>query len=55
MITRIIQQRLMQASGSRELYPEKKSCWFFSLICFSRTRDFADDFAKSLSQFDELF
>jgi UDP-N-acetylmuramate--alanine ligase len=37
-----------------ELYPEKKVLAIFQPHLFSRTRDFADDFAKSLSQFDEL-
>jgi UDP-N-acetylmuramate--alanine ligase len=32
-----------------------KSFGSFQPHLFSRTRDFADDFAKSLSQFDELF
>jgi UDP-N-acetylmuramate--alanine ligase len=35
----------------RELYPNQKSWPSFVL---SRTRDFADDFAKSLSAFDEI-
>ncbi|MGB5418469.1 UDP-N-acetylmuramate--L-alanine ligase [Algibacter sp.] len=38
----------------REMYPEKKVLAIFQPHLFSRTRDFADDFAKSLSQFDEL-
>ncbi|SDX32696.1 UDP-N-acetylmuramate--L-alanine ligase [Flavobacterium degerlachei] len=37
-----------------ELYPDKKVLAVFQPHLFSRTRDFADDFAKSLSQFDEL-
>jgi UDP-N-acetylmuramate--alanine ligase len=37
----------------RELYPEK-STGFFQPHLFSRTSDFADDFAKSLSNFDEV-
>jgi UDP-N-acetylmuramate--alanine ligase len=36
-----------------EEYPDKSSC-LVSASFFSRTKDFADDFAKSLSQFDEL-
>jgi UDP-N-acetylmuramate--alanine ligase len=32
-----------------------KSVLRFQPHLFSRTRDFADDFAKSLSRFDELF
>ena len=38
----------------REMYPEKKVLAIFQPHLYSRTRDFADDFAKSLSQFDEL-
>ncbi|WP_438966033.1 UDP-N-acetylmuramate--L-alanine ligase [Flavobacterium sp.] len=38
----------------RELFPTQKICAVFQPHLFSRTKDFADDFAKSLSQFDEL-
>ena len=38
----------------RELYPEQKVLAIFQPHLFSRTRDFADDFAKSLSVFDEV-
>ena len=38
----------------RELYPTKKVLGVFQPHLFSRTRDFIDDFAASLSQFDEL-
>jgi UDP-N-acetylmuramate--alanine ligase len=38
----------------RELYPNKKVLAVFQPHLFSRTRDFADDFAKSLSQFDQV-
>ena len=38
----------------RELYPTKKILAIFQPHLFSRTKDFADDFAKSLSQFDEV-
>ncbi|MFC4817825.1 UDP-N-acetylmuramate--L-alanine ligase [Flavobacterium sp. GCM10023249] len=38
----------------RELYPGKKVLAVFQPHLFSRTRDFADDFATSLSQFDEV-
>ncbi|RZJ67184.1 MAG: UDP-N-acetylmuramate--L-alanine ligase [Flavobacterium sp.] len=38
----------------RELYPGKKVVAAFQPHLFSRTKDFADDFAKSLSQFDEI-
>ncbi|HSD06974.1 UDP-N-acetylmuramate--L-alanine ligase [Flavobacterium sp.] len=39
----------------RELYPGKKVLAIFQPHLFSRTRDFADNFAKSLSAFDEVF
>lgn len=38
----------------RELYPHQKVLAVFQPHLFSRTRDFADDFAKSLSAFDEV-
>ena len=38
----------------RELYPNQKVLAIFQPHLFSRTKDFADDFAKSLSQFDEI-
>ena len=38
----------------REMYPNKKVLAVFQPHLFSRTRDFADDFAKSLSQFDAV-
>ncbi|GAA4886555.1 UDP-N-acetylmuramate--L-alanine ligase [Flaviramulus aquimarinus] len=38
----------------REMYPNKKVLAVFQPHLYSRTRDFIDDFAKSLSQFDEL-
>ncbi|WP_308992937.1 UDP-N-acetylmuramate--L-alanine ligase [Mariniflexile litorale] len=38
----------------REMYPSKKVLAIFQPHLFSRTRDFIDDFAKSLSQFDEV-
>lgn len=38
----------------RELYPKQKILAIFQPHLFSRTKDFADDFAKSLSQFDEV-
>lgn len=37
-----------------ELYPQQKVLAVFQPHLFSRTKDFADDFAKSLSQFDEI-
>ena len=38
----------------RELYPNKKIIAAFQPHLFSRTRDFIDEFAESLSQFDEV-
>ncbi|WP_018675449.1 UDP-N-acetylmuramate--L-alanine ligase [Riemerella columbina] len=38
----------------RNFYPDKKLLVVFQPHLFSRTRDFADDFAKSLSQANEL-
>lgn len=38
----------------RELYPNQKVLAIFQPHLFSRTKDFADDFAKSLSAFDEV-
>lgn len=38
----------------RELYPSEKVLAIFQPHLFSRTRDFIDDFAMSLSQFDEV-
>ena len=38
----------------REMYPTKKIAGIFQPHLYSRTRDFIDDFAKSLSRFDEL-
>ena len=38
----------------REMYPNKKVLAIFQPHLYSRTKDFADNFAKSLSQFDEL-
>jgi UDP-N-acetylmuramate--alanine ligase len=38
----------------REMHPGKKILAVFQPHLYSRTRDFASDFAKSLSQFDEL-
>ena len=37
----------------REMYPQKKITGIFQPHLFSRTRDFADDFAKSLDLLDE--
>ena len=38
----------------RELYPNKKIIAAFQPHLFSRTKDFVDGFAESLSQFDEI-
>ena len=38
----------------REMYPDKKVLAVFQPHLFSRTRDFVDDFAESLSKFDEV-
>lgn len=38
----------------RELYPQQKVLAVFQPHLFSRTKDFVDDFAKSLSHFDEV-
>jgi UDP-N-acetylmuramate--alanine ligase len=38
----------------REMYPNKKVLAVFQPHLYSRTRDFVDDFATSLSQFDEI-
>lgn len=41
-------------SAARELFPSKKITGIFQPHLFSRTRDFADAFAESLSKLDEL-
>ena len=38
----------------REMFPKMKVVAIFQPHLFSRTKDFADDFAKSLSKFDEI-
>jgi UDP-N-acetylmuramate--alanine ligase len=38
----------------KEMYPNKKNVCVFQPHLFSRTKDFADDFAKSLARFDEV-
>ncbi len=42
------------ADAIKELYPHQKSLAIFQPHLFSRTRDFANDFAESLAKFDEL-
>ncbi len=37
-----------------EMYPEKKTLVIFQPHLFTRTKDFADEFARSLEQFDEI-
>jgi UDP-N-acetylmuramate--alanine ligase len=41
-------------SSVKELYPDKKVTGVFQPHLYTRTRDFADDFARSLSLLDEL-
>ncbi len=41
-------------SSVKEMFPEKKILGVFQPHLFTRTRDFIDGFAESLSQFDEL-
>ncbi|MDT0558466.1 UDP-N-acetylmuramate--L-alanine ligase [Ichthyenterobacterium sp. W332] len=38
----------------KELYPKKESLVIFQPHLYSRTKDFVDDFGKSLSQFNEV-
>ena len=38
----------------REMYPDKKVLAIFQPHLYSRTRDFVDGFAQSLSKFDEI-
>ncbi|MGZ4049652.1 MAG: glutamate ligase domain-containing protein, partial [Bacteroidia bacterium] len=40
-------------SSAKEMYPDKKITGIFQPHLFSRTRDFADDFARSLDLLDE--
>lgn len=41
-------------SATKELYPNKKITGIFQPHLFSRTKDFADEFAASLSQLDQV-
>jgi UDP-N-acetylmuramate--alanine ligase len=41
-------------SSAREIFPDRKITGIFQPHLFSRTRDFANEFAASLSQLDEL-
>ena len=45
---------LSLAKRLQELYPNQKVLAIFQPHLFSRTKDFADGFAESLAQFDEL-
>lgn len=38
-----------------EMHPQKKSVVIFQPHLYSRTKDFAEDFAKSLAEFDEVY
>jgi len=42
-------------SAVREMYPKEKLLVVFQPHLFSRTRDFENEFVKSLSQFNEIF
>jgi len=44
----------MCIQSARELYPDKKITGIFQPHLYSRTRDFVDEFAKTLSLLDEL-
>jgi UDP-N-acetylmuramate--alanine ligase len=48
------QQKLMRCIKQFEVVSKSKVLAIFQPHLFSRTRDFADDFAKSLSAFDEI-
>lgn len=39
----------------KEMYPEQSNLVIFQPHLFSRTRDFAEDFAEKLSEFDQIF
>lgn len=41
-------------SSLRELYPDKRLCGVFQPHLYSRTKDFADEFAKSLERLDDV-
>lgn len=48
-------KELSSAIGSiRNMFPNRKLCGIFQPHLYTRTRDFAKDFANSLSQLDEL-
>lgn len=41
-------------SSAKKLHPDKKICGIFQPHLYSRTRDFADEFAKSLEELDQI-
>lgn len=41
-------------TSAKTLHPDKKICAIFQPHLYSRTRDFADDFAKSLEDIDQI-
>ncbi|MEG2849327.1 MAG: cyanophycin synthetase, partial [Bacteroidales bacterium] len=41
-------------SSIRNIFPNRKLCGIFQPHLYTRTRDFAEDFAESLSKLDEL-
>ena len=41
-------------SSLRQLYPQKRICGIFQPHLYSRTRDFAEEFAKALELFDDI-
>ncbi len=42
-------------ASARKMYPDRKITGIFQPHLYSRTRDFANEFAQSLSKLDELF
>jgi len=48
------QEIIRLAEAVKSLYPDKKITAVFQPHLYSRTRDFADDFAKALNNFDEV-
>ena len=48
------QELTSSITSVKELYPDKKITGVFQPHLYSRTRDFVDDFARSLSLLDEL-
>jgi UDP-N-acetylmuramate--alanine ligase len=54
MIMRTIQQKSTPFTKRARTLPNEKVLAIFQPHLFSRTKDFADGFAASLSQFDEI-